>query len=300
MIYHIQTDGVRTKRATGLAASSARAAMVGAVLALLLTCFSQPSLVEAQTEQPAAAASDGSFRSARVVGGTVSEGYPWMVAVLEAGITDTFFAQICGGTLIASRWVMTAAHCLASSTSLTSIRPADRFDVLIGEPRLGGTSPSRIAVRSVHIHPDYLTYLYPDIALLELEESVFVEPLRMEPASGTHDNPENIATVAGWGWQSETGPSSDRLLEADIPITSHSVCRRAYARSETIVRSAMVCAGLPEGGVDACAGDSGGPLFVKDETDLVPWLVGIVSFGAGCARPNTPGVYTRVSDFGVR
>jgi len=268
------------------------------VIVVLVFLFCVLSVqADAQDTRQQAVESDRSYPTGRVVGGTVSDGYPWMVAVLEAGITDTFFAQICGGTLIASRWVMTAAHCLSSSGSLTNIRPANQFEVLIGQARLGGVSPSRIAVRNVHKHPDYENFLFPDIALLELAEAALAQPLRMEPASGTHDNPGNTGTVAGWGWQSETGPSSDRLLEADVPITTQAVCQRAYGDSEPIVKSAMVCAGFQQGGVDACAGDSGGPLFVTDERSLIPWLVGVVSFGAGCARPNTPGVYARVSSF---
>lgn len=236
-------------------------------------------------------------RTGQIIGGTESSGYPWMTAVLETAIRDTYLAQICGGTLIASRWVMTAAHCLAPATSPTSIRPPDRFDVLVGQSKLGGSSSQRVAVRNIYVHPDYARYTYPDIALLELDESVEAEPLRMAIPAGRHDVAGKMATVVGWGWQSETGPSSERLLEVKLPITSQAYCHRAYRPREKIVRSAMVCAGVPAGGVDACDGDSGGPLFVTDQDTNIDWLIGIVSFGEGCARANKPGVYSRVSPF---
>lgn len=235
--------------------------------------------------------------TSQVVGGTESSGYPWMTAVLETAISDTYLAQICGGTLIASRWVMTAAHCLAPATSPSSIRPADRFDVLVGQKTLGGSSSQRVAVRNIYVHPDYKEYTYPDIALLELDETISAEPLRMALPAGRYDVAGTMATVAGWGWQSETGPSSQQLLEVSLPITTQSYCERAYRPREKIVRSAMVCAGTADGGVDACDGDSGGPLFVKDPQTNFDWLVGIVSFGEGCARANKPGVYTRVAPF---
>lgn len=249
-----------------------------------------------RAQDPSAADSVDTPVTSRIVGGTESEGYPWMAAILETAIEDTYLAQICGGALVGSRWIMTAAHCLAWRQN-SQIRPANRFDVLVGETLLGGSSNSRIPVRNIHVHPDYQTYGFPDIALLELDETVLTDTIRMEISSEKHDAPGNVATVAGWGWQSERGPSSERLLEVDLPITTHGTCNRAYRPRERIVKSAMVCAGLRDGRNDACDGDSGGPLFVTDSETQFDWLVGIVSFGIGCARAEIPGVYARVAPF---
>lgn len=112
-----------------------------------------------------------------------------------------------------------------------------------------------------------------------------------------------ISTVAGWGRTSEGGESSDRLLEVDLPIIGHNSCVLRYRGSPDpdiarlaafIDEATMVCAGgAPEGGRDSCQGDSGGPLFVERGNRFVQ--AGVVSFGGGCARPDIPGIYSRVS-----
>jgi secreted trypsin-like serine protease len=86
---------------------------------------------------------------------------------------------------------------------------------------------------------------------------------------------------------------SDVLLKAQVPFVDDTTCQRAYPN---LVPTHEICAGYPQGGVDACQGDSGGPLFRRDAGNA--WIqVGIVSGGDGCARPHTPGVYTEVSTF---
>ena len=104
--------------------------------------------------------------------------------------------------------------------------------------------------------------------------------------------PGTPAVIVGWGNTSEGGDTSDILREASIPILPDQTCSNYYAGK--FVKRTMLCAGYLPGGVDTCQGDSGGPLFINDGFDL-PLEVGIVSFGDGCARPDTPGAYTRVS-----
>jgi secreted trypsin-like serine protease len=103
---------------------------------------------------------------------------------------------------------------------------------------------------------------------------------------------ENV-TVSGWGVMSEgEGTISNVLNAVDIPIVSYQDCKAAYGQR---VNQDHVCAGLPQGGKDSCQGDSGGPLVRKRNGRAE--LVGIVSFGYGCARPDNPGVYTKVSSY---
>jgi secreted trypsin-like serine protease len=99
--------------------------------------------------------------------------------------------------------------------------------------------------------------------------------------------------VTGWGATSEGGPQSPILLKASVPHVPDNVCDDTY---ENLIPNEMICAGLRRGGVDTCQGDSGGPMFRRDAANQ--WIqVGITSFGFGCARPQTPGVYTEVSTF---
>uniref|UniRef100_A0A3Q1EUP0 trypsin n=1 Tax=Acanthochromis polyacanthus TaxID=80966 RepID=A0A3Q1EUP0_9TELE len=86
-------------------------------------------------------------------------------------------------------------------------------------------------------------------------------------------------------------PSPQRLQEVNVPIVTNSDCSNSYGG----ITDNMICAGLTEGGKDSCQGDSGGPLVSKNDSIWV--LAGVVSFGNGCAEPNFPGVYARVSQY---
>lgn len=96
------------------------------------------------------------------------------------------------------------------------------------------------------------------------------------------------ARVSGWGATSEGGPGSATLLAVYKPVVSNAACNAAYNGGIT---DGMICAGVPEGGRDACQGDSGGPLTAGNI------VIGIVSWGQGCARPNFFGVYARVAHY---
>ena len=99
------------------------------------------------------------------------------------------------------------------------------------------------------------------------------------------------AIILGWGVKDD-GEVSDLLQKADVELFEDSVCERSYGIG--FHKDLMICAGVPEGGIDACQGDSGGPLLTRDKNNL--WtLTGIVSFGIGCGSKEYPGVYTEVS-----
>lgn len=97
-------------------------------------------------------------------------------------------------------------------------------------------------------------------------------------------------TTAGWGRTSEGGSSSDALLKVEVPFVSANKCSASYPNQIT---DRMICAGFDEGGKDSCQGDSGGPLVKGNGSSRV--LVGVVSWGEGCARPGKYGVYSKVS-----
>jgi trypsin len=112
----------------------------------------------------------------------------------------------------------------------------------------------------------------------------------VQPISLTSTEPfaGNLSVVSGWGRLSSGGAIPSQLQAVEVDIISSTACNSSYADYGGITEN-MICAGVPGGGKDACQGDSGGPLVVGDE------LVGIVSWGVGCALPDYPGVYSNVA-----
>ena len=231
---------------------------------------------------------------AQIVGGgnaAVGE-LPWQVVVFPGPF-------MCGGTLLDVNWVLTAAHCVFDKNDVL-IQPG-LVQVVAGEYNLAssdGTEQAR-GVSQVIAHPAYNAASQDnDLALLHLSAPVTLGPsvgtiARVEsPANDSLVAPGVEAMVSGWGALQEKGDTSDILQKVSLPLVSNATCNSAYGGSIT---DNMLCAGLAAGGKDSCQGDSGGPLVVPDGAG---WrLAGVVSFGTGCARPNFPGVYTRVSQY---
>lgn len=214
----------------------------------------------------------------RIVGGraTSTSEHPWMVAlVTDAG------APYCGGALVAPDRVLTAAHCVAAAEPASLRVVSGRTDM-----RTDDGVVSR--VREVWVHPGYRSAPEgDDVAVLTLDRApgYATIPVERDPRSYPAGR---IATVYGWGYTAEGGPSSPVLRRADVPLRSDADCSRSYREFDP---ASMVCAGAPEGGADACNGDSGGPLVAAGR------LIGITSFGSGCARAGLPGVYTRITSY---
>lgn len=207
----------------------------------------------------------------RIVGGRESMpgAYPWMAAIGYRTGSGTF--NYCGGTLVASNWVLTAAHC--------QVLPGDV--VTIGRHDMTGTDGVQVLVKRALTHAEYDAGTQKnDISLVELERhliSPYPVSLGDAPQSG-------MARAIGWGVTSEGGQASPVLREVDVPLMGNAQCANIYGVDMT-----QICAG--EAGKDSCAGDSGGPLLFDGVQ------AGITSYGFGCAREGLPGVYTRVSAF---
>jgi secreted trypsin-like serine protease len=231
--------------------------------------------------------------SQRVVGGEPAQpgSRPWQVALLVAGINDNAQAQFCGGTLISPQWVITAAHCVDGGMSPSQVA------VLPGTHSLSDPKARRVAVTRLVVHPQWNKDTNDrDIALLQLTAPVLpgpaITPIRFatsaqEPKGGTP------LTVSGWGATKQGGAGSILLMTVDVPVVPLDRCNQSTSYNGAIT-DRMVCAGRDEGGRDSCQGDSGGPAVIAGDE---PTLVGVVSWGHGCAKPWKYGVYTRLGAF---
>ncbi|KAL8165900.1 UNVERIFIED_CONTAM: Transmembrane protease serine 11C [Gekko kuhli] len=154
-------------------------------------------------------------------------------------------------------------------------------------------------VKSIIVHEKYRYPAYEhDIAVVKLAQRVeFTRAVHhVCLPDATEVFPYNIdAVVTGWGALSNDGETPNVLQQATVALIDSETCNRKEVYNGAITPG-MLCAGYLEGGVDSCQGDSGGPLVTPDTRGMW-YLVGIVSWGDECAKPNKPGVYTRVTHY---
>jgi len=152
-------------------------------------------------------------------------------------------------------------------------------------------------VASIKIHPFYDSNTESnDIAIVTLKNEVPFKKASIPACLSKLEEPiENeSATVVGWGLTSFDGIQSRFLQKVNVTIDDHSLCKEKYGNYNIMVNDKMLCAS--DSGQDSCQGDSGGPLL-KFGNDGKVYVVGIVSFGIGCAHPYFPGVYTNVAKY---
>ncbi|WP_238840575.1 serine protease [Roseobacter cerasinus] len=211
-------------------------------------------------------------------------------------------------------WVITAAHCLRDKNNKdtkTNTTGPEQLTLIAGTFDVAAINRHIVTIGQVIVHPDYdPNTMAHDIALLKIEgikapdeQSDFIPRSIQLPAR--HMMPIvnrdlSRQRVTGWGRTSEGGRVSENLMVADVPLYPRAACQEAYSQVGGSVAPSQFCAGYSTGAVDACSGDSGGPIFFDDRTNPVatsdaPILSGVVSWGFGCARAGAPGVYTSVS-----
>ncbi|XP_010884451.4 coagulation factor VII-like [Esox lucius] len=226
----------------------------------------------------------------RIVGGNeCPKGHcPWQVLLVSNK------KGFCGGVIYKPTWILTASHCLVNIK-------AQQFQVVAGEhdTEIEEGTEQTIDIAEVIMHKSYVHATADnDIALLRLKKPIIFTPFAVPICLPTQLMAVrdlwavHLHTVSGWGRRSENGPTSRLLRRLDVPRIRSQEC---VEKSGVMLTTNMFCAGYIEGKQDSCKGDSGGPLVTlyRDTT----FLLGIVSWGKGCAQPGNYGIYTRVSNY---
>ncbi|CAL4073823.1 unnamed protein product, partial [Meganyctiphanes norvegica] len=227
-----------------------------------------------------------SGKQSKIVGGhdaTLGEA-PWQVALVNA-----HGSLFCGGTLLSPWVVITAAHCMIFKNFTVRLGGLDRRDL----PLMG-------SVKEVLEHAEYnSSTIDNDIALVILDVPVNAPPMQYaEPARLPNTDDDEVyanetVLISGWGTiRSGNYPKPNNLLAAEVQVFPQDMCKASYNNHYT---DNMICAAGDNYTKDSCQGDSGGPLVHKGETSSI--LLGITSWGMGCAQQGYPGVYTKVSNY---
>jgi len=222
----------------------------------------------------------------RIVGGRQAKKgeFPWQVQIQRNG------GHYCGGTVLDNQWVLTAAHCMGG--------PSSQYKFVVGQhDKYANEGTEQIfSASKIIVHENYgngnMRY---DIALIKLNGKVQFNDYARTACMPSHNENfvgETNCIVSGWGALKE-GSGGPRILNAvSKPVISNTVCKQAYSG----IYDSNICGGFAAGGKDACQGDSGGPYVCKKAGQ--PWkIVGVVSWGHGCARPGKYGVYASVPFF---
>ncbi|XP_014739103.1 PREDICTED: enteropeptidase isoform X1 [Sturnus vulgaris] len=227
----------------------------------------------------------------RIVGGSDArrEAWPWIVSL------QFNFQPVCGASLVSDEWLVTAAHCVYGR----QLKPSSWQAVLGLYDQSDLAQPPAVVqnIDRIIINPHYMKETKDsDIALMHLQQKVeytdYIQPICL-PEKNQQFLPGINCSIAGWGKIENEGPTSNVLQEAEVPLLSNEKCQQWMPKYN--ITENMLCAGYDVGGIDSCQGDSGGPLTSEDGDKW--FLVGVTSFGEGCALPQRPGVYVRVTMF---
>ncbi|XP_053661709.1 mucin-5AC [Anopheles marshallii] len=238
------------------------------------------------------------FPEPRIVGGTKAAfgRWPWQIS-LRQWRTSTYLHK-CGAALLNENWAITAAHCVDNVPPSDLLLRLGEYDLALEEEPYG-YQERRVQIVASHPQFDPRTFEY-DLALLRFYEPVIFQP-NIIPVC-VPENDENFigrtAFVTGWGRLYEDGPLPSVLQEVTVPVIENKICETMYRSAGYIehIPHIFICAGWKKGGYDSCEGDSGGPMVIQ-RSDKRFLLAGVISWGIGCAEPNQPGVYTRISEF---
>ncbi|XP_020714979.1 uncharacterized protein LOC101463243 isoform X5 [Ceratitis capitata] len=232
----------------------------------------------------------------RVVNGSVAKRghHPWQATIRTRG-RGGISSHWCGAVLISSRHLLTAAHCLAGY-------PKGAYLVRMGDHYANIAESSEVDsfIENWYVHEKFrdATHMNNDIAVVVLKTPVkfndYIQPVCL-PNKGAALAENRMCTISGWGSiKSGVSTPSNILRAAELPILSDEVCRQKHVYGGSMTEG-MFCAGYMDESVDACDGDSGGPLICHDDDGET--LYGIISWGQHCGYANKPGVYVRVEKY---
>ncbi|XP_047362142.1 serine proteinase stubble isoform X1 [Vespa velutina] len=240
------------------------------------------------------------FPESRIVGGNRSTfgKWPWQIS-LRQWKTSTYLHK-CGAALLNENWAITAAHCVENVSPADLLLRIGEYD-LANEEEPYGFQERRVQIIASHPQFDPRTFEY-DLALLRFYEPLPTFQPNVLPICLPDDDETYVgrtAFVTGWGRLYDEGPLPSILQEVAVPVINNTVCEAMYRNAGYIehIPHIFICAGWRNGGFDSCEGDSGGPMVIQRARDKRWLLAGIISWGIGCAVPNQPGVYTRISEF---
>ncbi|XP_072210373.1 chymotrypsin-like elastase family member 2A [Excalfactoria chinensis] len=231
----------------------------------------------------------------RVVGGEDARPHSWPWQVSLQYQSSGKWHHTCGGTLIATNWVLTAAHCISSGTT---------YRVFLGKNNLAVEEQGSVAASpaKIVVHEKWNPYRVAngyDIALIKLSQHVALSDkiqLACLPAAQSILSSNTACYVTGWGRLQTNGALPDELQQGLLLVVDYATCSQPSWWGSS-VKTSMVCAG-GDGITSSCNGDSGGPLNCQGTNGR--WEVhGVVSFGSslGCNYYRKPSVFTRVSAF---
>lgn len=211
---------------------------------------------------------------------------PYMASIQEP--KNGGFEHLCGGFLIADRWVMTAAHCFPTG--------AAGMVVILGAYSKSAEESTKqsFEIQNLYIHPDYSSEIYDnDIALIKLSRAAeitdAVKTVKYLRSGGTNPGTNAMVSTAGWGALGNTGSYPDKLMEVDVTVIGRNQCGKMDRYGDSFTDNMMCAAGDKK---DSCKGDSGGPLLFNGV------VVGITSNGGRkCGGVKKPGLYTIISRY---
>ncbi len=232
--------------------------------------------------------------SRHIIGGenASAKEFPFIVNIWQNSPQDSFVDHLCGGSLVAKNWVLTAAHCVLEDVTDTTVKTvkAAELSLYIGSDLISGDGGRKYTGKSIVVHPDF-SWPKHDIALVELTEDVTdVAPVLMNTKKDLGASQAGlVATVAGWGLTDPQGRIDGKYLQkVSVPLISRTQCGQDWFPQKRgwKIEFDMLCASSTGDTKSSCSGDSGGPLVISENG--VTTLIGVVSWGNACREADVP------------